>query len=91
MLIGFQPVTGHATDGAQKLQAPGSRTPEPTARSDLYEQVIGIIVDILSSPVRPQVREKLLRHVANNPGHPERALFDHLRDPDLRRPGHHER
>jgi hypothetical protein len=44
MLNGFQPVTGRATDGAQT--APRPRTPEPAAGSGLYEQVIGIIVDI---------------------------------------------
>jgi hypothetical protein len=65
--------------------------PEPLAcvqlgSPELRRQIVDIILDVLSDaePVRPEVRERMLQHLADNPGHPERALLDHLRDPDLR-------
>lgn len=84
MLIEFQAV-GHAKEGADKLPTPARGTRDLTAGTDLRGQVVGIILDILSdsSPVRPEIREGLLKHLADNPGHPEKALLDHLRDPGL--------
>lgn len=53
---------------------------------ELRGQIVDIILDVLSDaePVRPEVRARMLQHLAENPGHPERALLDHLRDPDIR-------
>jgi hypothetical protein len=46
----------------------------------LRRQVSSIIDAILSDtkPEDAQVRERLRRHVANNPGQPEKALLNHL-------------
>lgn len=46
----------------------------------LRRQVSAIIDAILSEtkPEEAQVRERLRRHVANNPGQPEKALLGHL-------------
>lgn len=46
----------------------------------LRRQVSAIIDAILSDtkPEEAHVREKLRRHVANNPGQPEKALLGHL-------------
>ena len=46
----------------------------------LRRQVSAIIDAILSDPKpdEAQVRERLRRHVANNPGQPEKALLGHL-------------
>lgn len=52
---------------------------------ELRQQIVDIILDVLSEtePVQPEVRVRLLQHLAENPGHPERALLDHLRDREL--------
>lgn len=46
----------------------------------LRRQVSSIIDAILSDtkPEDEQARERLRRHVANNPGQPEKALLNHL-------------
>ena len=46
----------------------------------LRRQVSTIIDAILAddSPDEAEVRERLRRHVARNPGHPEKALLSHL-------------
>ncbi|MFJ5697669.1 hypothetical protein [Arthrobacter sp. NPDC093139] len=53
---------------------------------ELRRQIVDIILDVLSDeePARPEVRARMLQHLAENPGHPERALLDHLRDPNIR-------
>jgi hypothetical protein len=49
--------------------------------SELHQQVLDIIQSVLeSTDARSDVRRRLLRHLAENPGHPEQALLDHLRE-----------
>jgi hypothetical protein len=59
--------------------------------SELHQQVLDIIHNVLATAdPRSEVRRRLLRHLAENPGHPEQALLDHLRDRNRRggRPAH---
>ena len=86
MLTKFQARENAAGDRAQDLAESGSGTHEATGGTILREQIIDIILDVLSesAPVRPEVRAGLLKHLAENPGNPERALLDHLRDPGIR-------
>ncbi|QDY91623.1 hypothetical protein E7Y32_01950 [Arthrobacter sp. UKPF54-2] len=42
---------------------------------------VSAIIDAILSETKPEealVREQLRRHVANNPGQPEKALLNHL-------------
>jgi hypothetical protein len=78
----------HESSGLQDWE---TAVPEPLAcvqlgNPELRRQIVDIILDVLSDaePVRPEVRASMLQHLAENPGHPERALLDHLRDPDIR-------
>jgi hypothetical protein len=49
--------------------------------SELHQQVLDIIQTVLSNTdPRSDVRRRLLRHLAENPGHPEQALLEHLRE-----------
>jgi hypothetical protein len=49
--------------------------------SELHQQVLDIIQSVLSTTdARSDVRRRLLRHLAENPGHPEQALLEHLRE-----------
>ena len=49
--------------------------------SELHQQVLDIIQSVLSTTdARSDVRRRLLRHRAENPGHPEQALLEHLRE-----------
>jgi hypothetical protein len=73
------------------LQEWETAAPEPLScvqlgNAALREQIVDIILDVLSDtePARPEVRARMLQHLAENPGHPERALLDHLRDPGIR-------
>lgn len=68
------------TAGAEQLSYVRLGNPE------LRRQIVDIILDVLSDeePARPEVRARMLQHLAENPGHPERALLDHLRDPHIR-------
>jgi hypothetical protein len=86
MLTKFQARENAAGDRAQDFAESGSGTHEATGGTILREQIIDIILDVLSesAPVRPEVRAGLLKHLAENPGNPERALLDHLRDPGIR-------
>lgn len=53
--------------------------------SELHQQVLDIIQNVLSTAdPRSEVRRRLLRHLAEHPGHPEQALLDHLRDRNRR-------
>ena len=53
--------------------------------SELHQQVLDIIQSVLATAdPRSEVRRRLLRHLAENPGHPEQALLDHLRDRNRR-------
>jgi hypothetical protein len=53
--------------------------------SELHQQVLDIIQNVLSTAdPRSDVRRRLLRHLAENPGHPEQALLDHLRERNRR-------
>ena len=53
--------------------------------SELHQQVLDIIHTVLATAdPRSEVRRRLLRHLAENPGHPEQALLDHLRDRNRR-------
>ncbi|XAS66620.1 hypothetical protein V3C33_14135 [Micrococcaceae bacterium Sec5.7] len=63
----------------------------------LHQQVLDIIDKVLadSAPEHSEVRRRLLQHLAENPGRPEQALLDHIRDRNNRRgrrtalePGH---
>ncbi|MDQ1596029.1 MAG: hypothetical protein QOH40_2585 [Arthrobacter pascens] len=66
--------------------APGQLACVQLGNPELRRQIVDIILDVLSDeePARPEVRARLLQHLAENPGHPERALLDHLRDPYIR-------
>ena len=62
--------------------------PEPLAcvqlgSPELRRQIVDIILDVLSDaePVRPEVRERMLLHLGENPRPPERAQRDPHRDP----------
>ena len=75
---------GHA--GAGKLGQPSTVSIDD---SELHQQVLDIIQSVLATTdARSEVRRRLLRHLAENPGHPEQALLDHLRDRN-RRGGRH--
>ena len=54
--------------------APGQLSCVQLGNPELRRQIVDIILDVL----------RLLQHLAENPGHPERALLDHLRDPYIR-------
>lgn len=86
MLTKFQARENAAGDRAQALAESGSGTHDATGGTILREQIIDIILDVLSesAPVRPEVRAGLLKHLAENPGNPEKALLEHLRDPGIR-------
>lgn len=75
-----------AGGSAQDLPESGPVAPDAAGGTALREQIIDIILDVLSesAPVRPEVRDGLLKHLAENPGNPEKALLDHLRDPHIR-------
>jgi hypothetical protein len=78
---------GKAAGGrVQDCPESGRGEHDATGGSALREQIIDIILDVLSesAPVRPEVRAGLLKHLAENPGNPEKALLDHLRDPVTR-------
>ena len=69
--------------------AEGDQFGQPSAisvdDSELHRQVLDIIENVLSTAdPRSEVRRRLLRHLAENPGHPEQALLDHLRDRNRR-------
>lgn len=53
--------------------------------SELHQQVLDIIQNVLTTAdPRSDVRRRLLRHLAENPGHPEQALLDHLKERNKR-------
>ncbi|MDQ1594934.1 MAG: hypothetical protein QOH40_1490 [Arthrobacter pascens] len=53
--------------------------------SELHQQVLDIIQTVLTTAdPRSDVRRRLLRHLAENPGHPEQALLDHLKERNKR-------
>ena len=57
------------------------RSPEVDPDLEPLRQQVSAIIDAILSDTTPeeaQVREKLRRHVANNPGQPEKALLSHL-------------
>jgi hypothetical protein len=69
------------------LSSTGNRMPRaarnaatPEDLEPLRRQVSAIIDGILSETQATEatVRERLRRHVADNPGRPEKALLDHL-------------
>jgi hypothetical protein len=71
---------GHA--GGDQLGQPSTISVDD---SELHQQVLDIIQSVLSTAdPRSDVRRRLLRHLAENPGHPEQALLDHLRDRNRR-------
>jgi hypothetical protein len=71
---------GHA-DGGQY----GQPSTISVDDSELHQQVLDIIQSVLATAdPRSDVRRRLLRHLAENPGHPEQALLDHLRDRNRR-------
>ncbi|MBT2556061.1 hypothetical protein [Arthrobacter sp. ISL-5] len=75
-----------AGDRVQDLPESDRGAHDAIGGTALREQIIDIILDVLSesAPVRPEVRAGLLKHLADNPGNPEKALLDHLRDPVTR-------
>jgi hypothetical protein len=67
--------------GPDTSQIPSPQDPPGWAAEMLRRQVWGIISEVLGeSATQPQVRLGLLRHIAENPGCPERALLAHLHD-----------
>lgn len=57
------------------------RSPEVDPDLEPLRRQVSAIIDAILSDTKPeeaQVREKLRRHVANNPGQPEKALLSHL-------------
>jgi hypothetical protein len=47
----------------------------------LAGQVLGIILEVLDSPgLLEESKERLRRRLDEHPGHPERALAEHLRE-----------
>jgi hypothetical protein len=53
--------------------------------SELHQQVLDIIQSVLTTAdPRSEVRRRLLRHLAENPGHPEQALLEHLKERNKR-------
>lgn len=63
----------------------GQSTTVSVDDSELHQQVLDIIQSVLATTdARSDVRRRLLRHLAENPGHPEQALLDHLRDRNRR-------
>lgn len=73
---------GGTVAGGRAQDAPesGRGAHDATGGAALREQIIDIILDVLSesAPVRPEVRAGLLKRLAENPGNPEKALLDHL-------------
>lgn len=82
----FHAMQETAGGSAQDPPASGPVAPDAAGGTALRDQIIDIILDVLSesAPVRPEVRDGLLKHLAENPGNPEKALLDHLRDPHIR-------
>lgn len=82
----FHAMQEAAGGSAQDLPESGPVAPDAAGGTALRDQIIDIILDVLSesAPVRPEVRDGLLKHLAENPGNPEKALLDHLRDPRIR-------
>ncbi|MGN7253352.1 hypothetical protein [Arthrobacter sp. SAFR-014] len=71
--------------GATVDAATGEPTTVTVDDSELHQQVLDIIHNVLATAdPRSEVRRRLLRHLAENPGHPEQALLDHLRDRNRR-------
>lgn len=70
----------------RETAVPGPLACVQLGNPELRRQIVDIILDVLSEtePVRPEVRARMLQHLAENPGHPERALLDHLRDLGIR-------
>jgi hypothetical protein len=67
--------------GPDTSRVPGHLGPPVWAARMLRRQVLGIISEVLGGAATdPQVRLGLLRHMAENPGCPERALLAHLHD-----------
>lgn len=82
----FQSRGQAAGDRAQEFRESDRGAHDAAGGIVLRDQIIDIILDVLSesAPVRPEVRAGLLKHLAENPGNPEKALLDHLRDPVIR-------
>lgn len=80
MLIEFRALAEADHGRIRKLPLPGGDVRGLEAAPEFHEQIIDVILDVLSASaaVRPEVRAGLLKHLAENPGHPERALLDHL-------------
>jgi hypothetical protein len=58
-----------------------ARRPEKQADLRPLRSQVSAIIDAILSETTPEeapVREQLRRHVANNPGEPEKALLNHL-------------
>ena len=58
-----------------------ARSPETHEDLEPLRRQVSAIIDAILSETEPgeaPVREQLRRHVANNPGEPEKALLNHL-------------
>lgn len=89
MRIDTRDLHQHVAPQQRETAAPEVPSCVQLGNAELRQQILDIILDVLSDsePVRPEVRGRLLQHLAENPGHPERALLDHLRDPGIRTSG----
>lgn len=71
---------------AVSLYPPCVGPSDPWGRTVLRQQVIDLILDIISATdPQSEVRLRLLRHLAAHPGCPEQALLCHLHE-NSRRP-----
>ena len=76
----FRTTTRLSKSSPESLAQDHRRSPDADDLGALRQQVSAILDAILSDtkPEEAQVREDLRRHVANNPGQPEKALLSHL-------------
>jgi hypothetical protein len=72
----YRPVSELRWPTIPPAAAASTSRPGPTLR----RQVLAIIGDILNDqrPERAEVRVRLRKHLARNPGHPEQGLLEHL-------------
>jgi hypothetical protein len=68
-----------AGPGISELHAESDACLSRTNRTLMRQQVIDLILDIISATdPQSEIRQRLLRHLAAHPGCPEQALLCHL-------------
>jgi hypothetical protein len=71
----------HLLLSTETLTRHAARTPEVLGDPEPLRRQVSAIIDAILSQTNPDdapVREQLRRHVADNPGQPEKALLNHL-------------